>query len=205
MNAAVGGTCSHSANYHRVPRPASQGRHIDFPAAVHAGQESSRLLLQRKASAHESHTPSVYPSSLPGWGYKRQTPFLQGVGSCGAICAPEPTGHQSGVRLHLTHTCAGLLPLPSHSLLASLPSSQVFIENRPWFKIGKGILQSCILSPFLFNFYAEYIMRNARLDELQAGIKIIGRNIKNLRYADDSTLMAESEGELKSLLMKVKE
>ena len=74
-----------------------------------------------------------------------------------------------------------------------------------WFQIGKGVCQGCILSPCLFNFYAEYIMRNARLDEAQAGIKIAGRNINNLRYADDITLMAESEAELKSLLMKVKE
>ena len=73
-----------------------------------------------------------------------------------------------------------------------------------WFQIGKVVRQGCILSPCLFNFYAEYIMRNARLDEAQAGIKIIGRNINNLRYADDTTLMAESEEELKSLLMKVK-
>ena len=73
-----------------------------------------------------------------------------------------------------------------------------------WFQIGKGVLQGCILSPCLFNFYAEYIMRNAGLEEAQAGIKIAGRNINNLRYADDTTLMAESEEELKSLLMKVK-
>ena len=73
-----------------------------------------------------------------------------------------------------------------------------------WFKIGKGISQGCILSPCLFNLYVEYIVRNAGLDEAQAGIKIAGRNINNLRYADDTTLMAESE-ELKSLLMKVKE
>ena len=72
-----------------------------------------------------------------------------------------------------------------------------------WFQIGKGVRQGCILSPCLFNFYAEYIMRNAELDEAQAGIKIAGRNINNLRYADDTTLMAESE-ELKSLLMKEK-
>ena len=72
------------------------------------------------------------------------------------------------------------------------------------FQIGKGVRQGCILSPCLFNFYAEYIMRNAGLDEAQAGIKIAGRNINNFRYADDTTLMAESE-ELKSLLMKVKE
>ena len=74
-----------------------------------------------------------------------------------------------------------------------------------WLQIGKGERQGCILSPCLFNFYAEYIMRNAGLDEAQAGIKIAGRNINNPRYADDSTLMAESEEELKSLLMKVKE
>ena len=74
-----------------------------------------------------------------------------------------------------------------------------------WFQIRKGVRQGCILSPCLFNFYAEYIIRNAQLDEAQAGIKIAGRNINNLRYADDTTLMAESEEELKSLLMKVKE
>ena len=74
-----------------------------------------------------------------------------------------------------------------------------------WFKIEKGVCQGCILSPCLFNFYAEYIMRNAGLEEAQARIKIAGRNISNLRYADDTTLMAESEEELKSLLMKVKE
>ena len=74
-----------------------------------------------------------------------------------------------------------------------------------WFQIGKGVRQGCILSPGLFNLYAEYIMRNAGLEEAQAGMKIVGRNIHNLRYADDNTLMAESEEELKSLLMKVKE
>ena len=74
-----------------------------------------------------------------------------------------------------------------------------------WFKIRKGVWQGCILSPCLFNFYAEYIMGNARLDEAQAGIKIAGRNTNNLRYADDATFMAESEEELKSLLTKVKE
>ena len=73
-----------------------------------------------------------------------------------------------------------------------------------WFQIGKGVCQGCMLSPYLFNFYAEYIMRNAGLDEIQAGIKISGRNINNLRYADDTTPVAESE-ELKSLLLKVKE
>ena len=74
-----------------------------------------------------------------------------------------------------------------------------------WFQTGKGVRQSCILSPCLFNFYTEYIMRNAGLEEAQAGIKMAGRNISNFRYADDTTLTAESEEELKSLLMKVKE
>ena len=74
-----------------------------------------------------------------------------------------------------------------------------------WFQIGKAVCQGCILSPCLFNLYAEYIMRNARLDEAQDGIKSSGRNISNLRFSDDMTLMAESEEELKSLLMKVKE
>ena len=78
------------------------------------------------------------------------------------------------------------------------------MEQQTGSKLGKGVHQGCILSPCLFNFYAEYIMWNARLDEAQAGIKIAGRNINNLRYADDTTFMAESE-ELKSLLMKVKE
>ena len=74
-----------------------------------------------------------------------------------------------------------------------------------WFQIGKRIRQGCILSPYLFNLYAEYIMRNAGLEEAKAGIKIARRNINSLRYADDTTLVAESEEELKSLLMKVKE
>ena len=77
-------------------------------------------------------------------------------------------------------------------------------ETTDWFQIGKGVCQGCILSPCLFNLYAEYIMRNAGLDEAQAGIKIAGRNINSLRHADDTTLKAESK-ELKSLLMKVKE
>ena len=100
--------------------------------------------------------------------------------------------------------------IPDHltCLLRNLYTSQEASYNwtwNNWFQIGKGVRQGCILSPCLFNFYAEYIMRNAGLEETQAGIKIAGRNISNLRYADDTTLMAESEEELKSLLMKVKE
>ena len=76
--------------------------------------------------------------------------------------------------------------------------------EQDWFQTGKGVSQGCILSPCLFNFYAEYMMRNTGLEEAQAGIKIPRRNINHLRYADDTTLMAESEEELKSLLMRVK-
>ena len=78
-------------------------------------------------------------------------------------------------------------------------------HGTDWFQIGKAVRQGCILSPCLFNLYAEYIMRNAGLEETQAGIQIAGRNINHLRYADDTTVMVESEEELKSLLMKVKE
>ena len=78
-------------------------------------------------------------------------------------------------------------------------------ETIDWFQIGRGVRQGCILSPCLFNLHAEYIMRNARLDKAQAGIQTAGRNINNLRYADDTTLMAERKEKLKSLLMKVKE
>ena len=102
--------------------------------------------------------------------------------------------------------------IPDHltRLLRNLYTGQEAIVRTgdgtaDWFQIGKGIRQGCILSPCLFNFYAEYIMRNAGLEEAQAGIKISWRNINNLRYVDDATFMAESEEELKSLLMKVKE
>ena len=101
--------------------------------------------------------------------------------------------------------------IPDHltCLLRNLYAGQeAIVRTRhgttDWFQIGKGVHQSCIQSPRLFNLYAEYIMRNDGLDEAQAGVKIAGRNINNLRYADDSTLMAESEKELKSLMMKVK-
>ena len=102
--------------------------------------------------------------------------------------------------------------IPDHltSLLRNLYAGQEATirtahETTDWFQIGKGVHQGCLLLPCLFNLYAEYIMKNTRLDEAQAGIKIAGRNINKLRYADDTTLMAESEEELKLLLMKVKE
>ena len=106
----------------------------------------------------------------------------------------------------------GVTGIPDHltCLLRNLYAGQEATvrtghETVDWFQIGKGVRQGCILSPCLFNWYAEYIMRNAGLEEAQAGIKIAGRNINNLRYADDISLMAESEEELKSLLMKVKQ
>ena len=100
--------------------------------------------------------------------------------------------------------------IPGHlnCLLRNLYAGQeatVRTGHTDWFQIGKGVCQGCILSPCLFNLYAEYILQNARLDEAQAEIKIARRNINNVRYADDTTLTAESEEELKSLLMKVKE
>ena len=90
--------------------------------------------------------------------------------------------------------------LPLEKSVCRSGSNRTGHGTTDWFQIGKGLCQGCILSPCLFNFYAEYIMRNAGLEEVQAGIKIAGRNINNLRYADDTTLIAESEEELKSLL-----
>ena len=101
--------------------------------------------------------------------------------------------------------------IPDHltCLLRNLYAGQETVRTghgtTDWFQIGKGVCQGCILSPCLFNFYAEYIMRNAGLEEAQAGLKIAGTNINNFRYADDTTFMAESEEELKNLLMKAKE
>ena len=98
---------------------------------------------------------------------------------------------------------------PTHLLRNLYAGQEATVRTGPattdWFQIRKGVHQGCILSHFVFNVYAEYIMRNARLNEAQTGVKIVGRNINNLRYADDTTVMAESEEELKSLLMKVKE
>ena len=105
---------------------------------------------------------------------------------------------EMGIPDHLTHLLRNLYP----GQKATVRSGH---GTTDWFQIGKGVCQGCILSPCLFNLYAEYIMRNAGLEEAQAGIKIAGRNINNLRYADDTTLMAKSEEELKSRLMKVKE
>ena len=114
----------------------------------------------------------------------------------------------------ITINCGKFLEMgiPDHlpCILRNLYAGQEAIvrtghEKIDWFQIGKEVCQGCVLSLCLFNLYSEYIMQNARLDEAQAGIKIAGRNINNLRYADDTTFMTESEEELKSLLMKVKE
>ena len=105
---------------------------------------------------------------------------------------------EMGIPNHLTHLLRNLCAAQE----ATVRTGHGTIDR---FQIGKGVCQGCILSPCLFNLYAEYLMWNAVLDEAQAGIKIAGRNINNLRYADNATLMAESEEELKSLLMKVKE
>ena len=108
---------------------------------------------------------------------------------------------EMGIRDHLT--C--LLRKPMRNLYAGEEATvRTGHETTDWFQIGQGVCQGYILSPCLFNLYAEYIMRNAGLEETQAGIKIARRDINNLRYAEDTTLMAESEEELKSLLMKVK-
>ena len=105
---------------------------------------------------------------------------------------------EMGVSDHLTY-------LPRNLYAGQEATVRTRHGTMDWFQIRKGVLQGCLLSPCLFNLYAEYIMRNAGLDEAQAGIKIAGRNINNLRYADDTPILAESEGELKSLLKKVKE
>ena len=127
------------------------------------------------------------------------------------VSAKKPADSLVGVPLRIT-SC---FSLAAFRILSLSLTFTVFViicvgvsggdGTTDWFQIGKGVRQGCILSPCLFNLYAEYIMRNAQLDEAQAGIKTAGRNFSNLRYADDTTLMAESEEELESLLMKVKE
>ena len=129
-------------------------------------------------------------------------PIHKAYGTAKAFDCVEHTKHwkivkEMGIPDHLTCLLRNLYAGQE----ATLRTGHITTD---WFQIGKGVRQGCILSPCLFNFYAEYTMRNAGLDEAQAGIKTAGRNINNLRYADDTTLMAESK-ELKSLLMKVKE
>ena len=127
------------------------------------------------------------------------------------VSAKKPADSLVGVPLQIT-SC---FSLAAFRILSLSLTFTVFViicvgvsggdGTMDWFQIGKGVRQGCILSPCLFNLYAEYIVRNAQLDEAQARIKTASRNFSNFRYADDTTLMAESEEELKSLLMKVKE
>ena len=145
------------------------------------------------------------------WIIKKAREFQKIVPSISALLTmPKP------LTVWITTNCGTFIlqemGIPGHltCLLRNLYSGQEATVRTghgttDWFQIGRGVCQGCILSPCLFNLYAEYIMRNAGLEETQAGIKIAGRNINNLRYADDIILMAESEEELKSLLMKVKE
>ena len=128
------------------------------------------------------------------------------------IKLPTSTGSWKKQESSRKTSTSAVLTMPDHltCLLRNLYAGQEALVRTghgttDWFQIGTGVHQGCILSPCLFNFYAEYIMRNAGLEETQARIKIAGRNINNLRCADNTTLMAESEEQLKSLLMKVKE
>ena len=142
------------------------------------------------------------------WIIKKAREFQKKISISALLTMPKP------LPVWITTNCAKFLEMriPDHltCLLRNLYASQeatvrTGLGTTDGFQIGEGVCQGCILSPCLFNFYAEYIMRNAGLEEAQAGIKISGRNINNLSYADDTTLMAESEKELKSCLMKVKE
>ena len=145
-----------------------------------------------QAPLHCSGLPFPPPGDLPDPRIKPASPAL-----VGGLFTTAPPGKPC---INIYVTC----------LLRSLYAGQEATvrtghRTTDWFQIGKGVHQGCILSPCLFNFYAEYIMRNAGLEETQSEIKIAGRNINNLKYADNTTLMAEREEELKSLLMKVKE
>ena len=135
------------------------------------------------------------------WCWLRMMPAMSVNKECCSLRV-SPQGTQDGNRMPIVRPvwCSPTLAPPQIAEVYSLPAE---LAGKP--KIEKGVCQGCLLSPCLFNLYTEYIMRNAGLDELQAGIKIGGRNINNLKYVDDTTLMAESEEELKSLLMMVKE
>ena len=155
-----------------------------------------------------SGLPFPSPGDLPDPGIEPRSSALQADG-----LPSEPPGKPLDcVDHHKLWKILKEMGIPNHltCLLRNLYAGQEAIVRTwhgttDWFQIRKGVHQGCILSPCLFNLYAEYIMRNAGLEDTQAGIKIAGRNINHLRYADDTTLMAESEEELKSLLLKVKE
>ena len=160
-----------------------------------------------KLDLEKAEEPEIkLPTSAGSW--KKQESSRK-ISTSALLTTPKP------LTLWITTSCGKFLAemgIPDHltCLLRNLHACQEATVRTghgttDWFQIGKGVCQGCILSSCLFNLYAEYIMRNAGLEEAQAGIKTAGRNINNLRYADDTTLMAESEEELKSLLMKVKE
>ena len=148
------------------------------------------LSMEFSRQEYWSGLPFPYPQDILNLETKPRSPALQ---------ANSLPSEPSGKPKDLPHSALGTECLFNSSVVRTGHGT------TDWFQIGKRVRQGCILSPCLFNLYAEYIMRNAGLEETEAGIKIAGRNINNLRYADDTTLMAESEEELKSLLMKVKE
>ena len=159
-----------------------------------------------KLNLEKAEEPEIKLPSSAGSSKKHEFPKKS---TSALLTTPRP------LTMWITTDCGKLLKemgIPDHltCLLRNLYAGQEATVRTghgttDWFQMGKGVLQSCILSPCLFNLHAEYIMQNARLDEALAGIKIARRNINNLRYADDTTLMAESEEDLKNLLIKVKE
>ena len=175
--------------------------------------------VQMTVQLHSSHTPAKECSkfSKPGFSntWNRELPdvqagFRKGRGTRDQIanifCIIEKAREfQKNIYFCFIDYARAFDCVDNNQLWKILKEMGIPDHLTDWFQIGKGVCQDCILSLCLFNFYAEYIMRNAGVEEAQAGIKIAGRNINNLRYADDTTLMAESEEELKSLLMKVKE
>ena len=181
---------------------------------VVAGGRTSLLFKAERDPTEGSHCLSSHGLTDTGiTNSAAGTPEHQGLRPCLQTlrCTPssETTEPHSDSVLSFLRTCLTASQDHLTCLLRNLYASQEATVRTghgttDWFQMGKGVRQGCILSPCLFNSYAEYIMRNAGLDEAQAGIKIAGRNINNLRYADDTTLMAESKEELKSLLMKVK-
>ena len=162
-----------------------------------------------KAKEPEIKLPTFNSCQHPTcWIIKKATEFQKNIYSCFIDYAKafDCVDHNKLWKILQENGISGHLTCLLRNLYADQEATvRTGQERTDWFQIGKGVLQRCILSSCLFSFYAEYIMWNAGLDETQAGSRIIGRNINNLRYANDTTLMAESEEKLKSLLMKVKE
>ena len=199
----VSGSSLHSTAVHRTPpRGGSAGREI------HKQMYGTVLPIRGKKHLQRKHKDNFLVLVVLMLTIEKAGEFQKNIYFCfidyaKAFDCVDPNKlwkilREMGIPDHLT--C--LLRNPYAGQEAIVRSGH---GTTDWFQIGKGVRQGCILSPCLFNFYAEYIMRNAGLEEAHDGIKIAGRNINNLRYADDTTLMAESEEELKSLLMKMKE